>query len=73
MSTRTSYCTLSPRDSKLLVEVVIGVIGILGMMLALAVQPANVDLMTELVNGQATMTGSLTPTAGQVDWLALLF
>ncbi|TQV86610.1 hypothetical protein [Aliikangiella coralliicola] len=71
MLTRKSHKSLSRRGSKLLVEVVIGVIGLLGIMLAQAGQ-------TEKLNGQDSLEhnagfAQVSNVSTKIDWLEVLF
>jgi len=65
--------SLTRRGSKLLVEMIIGVIGILGIMLAQSatVQNSSIEQLVDQ-NGKVVQTqvANMTP---KVDWLEILF
>jgi len=65
--------SLSRRGSKLMVEAIIGVIGILGIMLAQLETSAASTKMQQL-NEQVVAIGSeVKSSAKEIDWLEILF
>jgi len=73
MSRRQFHKSLSPRASKLLVEMVIGVIGVLGIMTALAVEPEAKNTLYQLKHHGEVMSVEAGKVAPQIDWIDILF
>lgn len=73
MLSNQSHNSLSRRGSKLLVEVVIGVIGILGIMLAQAGENQMSSSLTQVDNGKAMIASELKQVTPEIDWVDILF
>ena len=73
MSVKQSRNSLSPRGSKLLVEVIIGIIGILGIMLAQAGEPGVSKTLQKLHNKGEMISVEVQQAAPKVDWIEILF
>lgn len=68
MKNTSSHRTLSRRGSKLLVEVVIGAIGILGIMLAQSIESSHYRI--QQMNQSGVMMQVEAPV--EIDWLDIL-
>lgn len=57
----------------MLVEVVIGIIGMLGIMLAQAGNSQLNSGLTQMENGETVIASELKQVTPQVDWIEILF
>ncbi len=65
--------TLSRRGSKLLVELIIGVIGVLGIMLAQNSQYGQAQLERLANKGDTVAQSQVSNITQKVDWLDIIF
>lgn len=72
MLTIKSNYSLTRRDSKLLVQVVIGIIGILGIMFA-QLGEINTVQMQQAQNNGKVISSEISRVSSNVDWLEILF
>jgi len=73
MSVKSNINSLTPRGSKLLVEMVIGIIGLLGIMLAQAVEPELGATFDNLQHKRGVVSAEVSDATQKIDWIDILF
>lgn len=73
MSGKQIHKPFSKRASKLFVEMVFGVLGLLGIMIAQAVEPEAKETLYQLKHHGEVMNVDVSNVAPQIDWLDILF